>query len=244
MNLDKTFDYHVHIGQFYEDYFEPHKVIETLSANGSKGCWFSSTTSCMSWSNGTEKTYLRNHIRDEVKEALETAKKSNFDAKAFYWVNLDEYLQEIDKKECTLQDYFISSINEVEYYGIKIHTRFNYWDINNENVIEIFNLVCEYAKDHNMPILIHCGPDECDRPDRFEKWFEEYNEVRFILAHMRPVDTTIKMMKKYNNVWTDTAFAPDESVEKVFSEGLGDRVLYGTDYPLNKEVYLTDLNNG
>lgn len=88
-----------------------------------------------------------------------------------------------------------------------------------------------------MPILIHCGPDECDRPDRFEKWFEEYKKVKFVLAHMRPVDTTIKMMKKYNNVWTDTAFAPDESVEKVFSEGLGERVLYGTDYPLNKDVY-------
>lgn len=93
MQLDKTFDYHIHIGQFFEDYYYPHKVMELLSLNGLKGCWFSSTTSCMSWSNGTEKTYLRNHIRDEVKEALETAKKLNFDAKAFYWVNLDEYIQ-------------------------------------------------------------------------------------------------------------------------------------------------------
>ena len=38
-------------------------------------------------------------------------------------------------------------------------------------------------------------------------------------------------------MWADTAFAPDESVEKVFNEGLGDRVLYGTDYPLNKNIY-------
>lgn len=242
MNLDKTFDYHVHIGQFYEDYFEPHKVIETLSANGVKGCWVSSTTTCMYWTNGTEKTYLRNHIRDELKEALETGKSLKFDVKPFYWVNLDEYLQEINKKECKLQDYFNSSINEIEYYGIKMHTRFNYWDINDENVIEVFNLVCEYANNHNMPILIHCGPDECDRPDRFENWFKIYPSVKFVLAHMRPVDKTIEMMTKYNNVWTDTAFAPDESVEKVYRSGLGERVLFGTDYPLNKSIYNENIN--
>lgn len=237
MQLDKTFDYHVHIGQFYEDYFEPHKVIETLSANGVKGCWVSSTTTCMYWANSTEKTYLKKHIKDELKEVLETAKRLKFDVKPFYWVNLDEYLQEINKKECKLQDYFNISINEIEYYGIKIHTRFNYWDINDENVIAVFNLVCEYANNHNMPILIHCGPDECDRPDRFENWFKIYPSVKFVLAHMRPVDKTIEMMTKYNNVWTDTAFAPDESVEKVYRNGLGERVLFGTDYPLNKSIY-------
>lgn len=259
-----NFDYHIHIGQFYNEYYEPHKVIEVLKKNGLRGCWFSSLSTCLTWSNGFEKTYITNHIDDEIKEALETAKELDFDAKALYWVNLDEYMQVIDnyikeinvaksendieknvtsvdltdqKIKTIVYEYLLQRITNINYFGFKIHTRFNYWDIKNTNVKIIFDVICEYAKSYNMPILIHCGPDECDSPKRFLDWFLIYNDVSFVLAHLRPAEDTIMVMKKCKNVWTDTAFASEDSIKFANKEGMGDRVLYGTDYPINKNCY-------
>ena len=144
MKIDKSFDHHVHIGQFYEDYFSPHKVIETLSNNGIKGCWFSSTTACVSWSNGSEKLYLKNHIMNEINEALESALKHEFDARALYWMNLEEYLQVMDSEEMSIKDYFKEEISRMDYFGIKVHTRLNYWDTNDEKVIKIFDIMCAF----------------------------------------------------------------------------------------------------
>ena len=82
----KDVGHHVHIGQFNDIYFQPHTVIDTLHKNGIKGCWFSSTTSCLEWLNNKAKEMLISHVHDEIIEALETAKKLHFEAKPLYWV--------------------------------------------------------------------------------------------------------------------------------------------------------------
>ena len=45
------------------------------------------------------------------------------------------------------------------------------------------------------------------------------------------------MMKKYPNVWTDTAFMPIEHICMLCDENLSDRVLWGSDYPIPKFYY-------
>jgi len=44
-------------------------------------------------------------------------------------------------------------------------------------------------------------------------------------------------MKKYLNVWVDTAFMPTENIVMLCNERLSDRVLWGTDYPIPKYYY-------
>ena len=44
-------------------------------------------------------------------------------------------------------------------------------------------------------------------------------------------------MKKYHNVWADTAFMPIDNVKMLCDENLSDRVLWGSDYPITRYYY-------
>ena len=55
MKIPITSDYHVHCGQYYENYYQPASIIKALYNNGIKKAWISSTTSCIEWSNDKEK---------------------------------------------------------------------------------------------------------------------------------------------------------------------------------------------
>lgn len=225
----KKFDCHVHIGQFYDSYWQPHTIIETLKKNGVHGCYFSSTTSCLKWSSDEEKQYILKHIEDEVDEALFIAKKINFDGKALYWPIIEHH-----KDGFTIEEVMKSK----KYSGFKIHTLQSGWDdVNDKYIYTLFDEICHYADLKKMPILIHCGVNECSYPSRFDEWFGKYKDIKFILAHMRPVDIVINEMAKHENVWADTALAEEGDIKKVFDAGFADRVLYGTDYPFNKNVY-------
>jgi hypothetical protein len=61
--------------------------------------------------------------------------------------------------------------------------------------------------------------------------------VTFILAHGRPIGQTVEMMKKYPNVWCDTAFMPTENIVRLCMENLSERVLWGSDYPIPQYYY-------
>lgn len=240
----KDFDYHVHIGQFNDKYYEPHKVMEELAKNGIIGCFFSSTTSCMKWDNKNDKSYLLKHIEDEVKEALYTAKKLNIEAKALYWINLFEYLEFIneinfDKNNIRSQveKYLMNRLESCDYFGFKIHTRADFWDTKDKNVSLILDIICEIANKYNMPILIHSGMDEIENPKRFEKWYKDYNNVKFILAHLKPFTIVIDLMKIYENVYADTAFASEETINLIKDSKLKSRIINGSDYPINNLCY-------
>ena len=56
-------------------------------------------------------------------------------------------------------------------------------------------------------------------------------------AHARPLEQTVTLMKAYQNVWGDTAFVSAENVVKLCDEGLSDRILWGTDYPIPRYFY-------
>jgi predicted TIM-barrel fold metal-dependent hydrolase len=63
-------------------------------------------------------------------------------------------------------------------------------------------------------------------------FFGEYKKAKIILAHCRPANETIAMMKKYPNVIGDTAFAPKERIDEIRDAGFIERVIFGTDFPI------------
>jgi len=88
-------------------------------------------------------------------------------------------------------------MNELDYGGFKLHPYGNKWDFENDGKhLEILHKVFDYADRRNFPILIHTGESGVDRPNRFERFFGEYKNAKIILAHSRPVNETIKMLKK------------------------------------------------
>ena len=65
----------------------------------------------------------------------------------------------------------------------------------------------------------------------------EFGGVRIILAHGRPLDECITVMKECPNVFADTAFMPVNNIVRLKDEGLITRVLWGTDFPVMRYFY-------
>lgn len=237
----EMFDYHTHIGQFYNAYYEPHTVIEVMSECGTSGCLFSSTTSCLAWNSEAEKKTIVSHIRDEVNEALETAERLGFNARALCWIIPQWYFD---------GESVAAMANECCYSGFKIHTRSHNWDLQDIRICKLMDEICEYAVKQarittmigssantsrnklTFPILIHCGEDDFENPRKFENWFAKFPEAQFVLAHSRPCGDTLAMLQKYKNVFCDTAFATTETVATICNAGFSDRILFGTDFPI------------
>ncbi len=216
-------DYHVHCGQYYETYYQPSNVIKALHGNGIKDVWISSTTSCISWESEEEKTYILQHIEDELKEAIEAAKRYGMNITPLYWV-LPQRKQEGESIENIMDSSF--------YKGFKIHPKIGGWNLGSVLIETLMNEVCTYASKHSLPILIHTGIDESDSPAKFERFFGEYQTVKFVLAHCKNAEAVIGMFSKYKNVYGDVAFCPKESYEKICASGFIERLQIGTDFPI------------
>ncbi len=218
---DKIFaDFHVHFGQFYDVYYQPATVIKTLAQNGIKMAWCSSTTS-LSWNSIEEKNYILTHIEEEINEALAMAKKFGISLVPLFRVSP----KSIDGKH--IADIMACS----NYKGFKLHPK----DEENDNetfIKAIMGEVCQYASAHLMPILIHTGIDSVDSPKRFEYLFSEYKNVKFVLAHCKAVNEIIELFSKYNNVFGDTAFCPEENYKLICNAGFENRIQFGTDFPI------------
>lgn len=222
-NRNMAFDCHVHIGQFEKTYFYPYKVIDILAKNGVAGAYFSSTTSCMEWDNLAEKRAIISHISDEIQEALNYARKIGFDARPLCWVIPKRVLE----GESLEQIY-----SECEYCGFKIHPRAHNWDLTDQRIVSLFDGVCAIAARHNVPIWIHTGVCDMEMPDKFEKWFQLYPKVTFVLAHCKDIGYSIKVLNKYANVLGDVSFNTVDAYHILSKNGLGGRMIFGSDFPI------------
>jgi hypothetical protein len=71
-----------------------------------------------------------------------------------------------------------------------------------------------------------------DEANRFSPFFGEYPAARCILAHCRPLDQTIALLKTYPNVYCDTAFVEEADLRCIVEAGLASRVVLGSDFPI------------
>lgn len=219
----KIFDYHVHIGQFENVYYNPYKVINILFQNHVNGAYISSTTSCIAWDNDSEKNIIISHIKDELSEAIEQADEIGFDVRPLCWIIPQRYLE----GESIEHIY-----SECKYCGFKIHPRAHEWNLDDVRIWTLMDEVCCLAEVKKVPVLIHTGLSDFELPNKFEHWFAKYPDVIFIVAHCKAVDEVISLFTKYQNVYGDTAFLPYMDFAKVESQGYVKRLLFGTDFPI------------
>jgi len=207
-------DTHVHIGQFEDTYYAPLAVIDIVMASGMEGLSFSSTTSC-------KDDVQYREVEKEI--TLVGAAYSPETIRPFLWF-IPDYIRQGVSAE--------SACGVIPYKGIKIHPYAHSWDIEDLKHREALHQLFDYAAQNTLPVLIHTGESGVDSPDRFERFFGVYPGVQCILAHGRPAEATVAMLRKYPNVYCDTAFAPEERVARIVEAGFASRIILGSDFPI------------
>ena len=208
------FDAHTHVGQFYDLYTSPSELKHFLDSVGVERFATSSTTIC---AGDYEK------VMDEIKELVAICD--------------NRFLPVLWITPPMLKDggLFKMMDSGISWQCLKIHPQLHpmAWQGDSHEM----KWVVSMASVLQMPLLIHTGEMPGCQPLLFEETISEFSNVTFILAHGRPIGETIELMKKYPNVWTDTAFMLTEQICQLCNEKLSDRVLWGTDYPISKFYY-------
>lgn len=122
----------------------------------------------------------------------------------------------------------------VKWKGLKLH-----WHANPEfyHDSSLLKQVMEDNRFAGLPILLHTGEfPEC-HASVFESTLTKYPERTFILAHGRPIGETEKLIGLYQNAYVDTAFMPVNDIAGLVKQGLSDKILWGSDCPINEHVY-------
>ena len=207
-------DVHTHIGQFYELNVSA-KMISEFMQKMQVDYYLTSSTSI------TEGNY------DKVLHELhEVVSLSDGKALPVLWIT-PQMLR--DDKEYV----FLNS--ELKWYCIKIHPQLdpNFWQVENE----VMNYVISIAQDLKIPICIHTGEKNNCESLKFLNIINNHPTQYFILAHGRPTNEAITMMKKFKNIFVDTAFMSVDTILSFVNEELTDKILWGSDSCIIKHYY-------
>jgi hypothetical protein len=211
-------DIHIHVGQFKEIYYAAKDVFDAVFAGGI-ACGidrlvFSSTTSCV-------EGVLYGAVAAEIEAALKLYGPEKTTPLLWFIPAYIEHGMNIEQV-----------MGDLPYQGFKLHPLSNNWDFENPDHIKALRKAFDYAAQNKLPVLIHTGEGDVQSPDRFQSFFGLYPTVQFILAHSRPAETTITMLRKYDNVYCDSSFAPEEGLQKIAAAGFASRMLFGSDFPI------------
>ena len=159
------------------------------------------------------------YVRREIESLISL---SNGHAIPFLWVSPGMLRHSRD-----LRPYFFR-----DFAGIKIHG-LQGWNPNGKEIHRVLSI----AREKNLPVLLHTGEHEICRAGAYLSLCREFGDVRIILAHGRPLDECVAVMKECPNVYADTAFMPVNNILILRNEGLIERVLWGTDFPVMRYFY-------
>lgn len=232
-------DWHAHVGQWHETYYDPAAVVRALAACGTDEAWLSSTSSeiyCKESLAVQDRQDLRNdamtarelyeYVRGEMEAALAAAEGCGAKAHPLYWVVPEVHFS---AEACVTVE---SAMRDFPYEGFKLHPRGNPWDLNDRRTLDLAHEVFSHAEERGLPVLIHAGPDPFELPDLFAPLVKAHPRVTVQLAHCRPLEDTLAMLRAYPNVVCDTAFVDDETRERIRAAGFGERIRFGTDFPI------------
>ena len=216
-------DYHIHIGQFYEVYYDAHEIFEIIDSlinqTGITRVCYSSTSSCR---NDAELIL----VEEEIAYAQAyVPSRSDFSAEPYLW-----YIPKYAEQGISV----LSATQNFEYCGIKLHSAAQQWDFEKKEHFNSLHQIFQWASDYDKSILIHCGTMQRTRPNRFEFFFREYPQAKVVLAHSNPVAETAEMVNKYQNVFCDIACTKEKNIIQLKQKvNKTKKILFGSDFPIN-----------
>ena len=215
-------DWHVHIGQYFEEYYDYHNVFSAVKDNGINEIVLAYLTPRFIDEKNAVDFFLA--VEEELNYAVQFAKGIELKVSCLYWAD------PLVLKIITLEQIF----SNFPYSGIAIHPIVHDWvKLFPEMLSEIF----DFSRKQRLPIFIHTGESESDRPIIFEKWFIDFPEVEVHLAHCKDSKSIIELFSKYQNLWGDTAFCPKDSYNAICNAGFQHRMYFGTDFPITHYYY-------
>lgn len=249
-------DFHVHFGQYNNEYFYPQRVVDDLAKRKITEAWISSTTSCMycreqhpELKNQPNAKQIVDAVNEEFNIAINHAKLYEIKIHPLYWL-----VPEFEKSGVCFEKYFSKILNQVQddgllnhsefisesvfYEGFKIHPRAQNWDFSDDATFELTERVFSFAEQNKLRILIHTGESENDFPRKFEPFIAKYSKCIIQLAHIKKIDEAIYMLNNYSNVVFDTAFSSQENILKMQNKGFANRLVYGSDFPIKDHTNL------
>ena len=96
----------------------------------------------------------------------------------------------------------------------------------------------EAAKDLNIPVFMHCGHPPYSLPWSIALLAERHPDVKLVMIHMGHghgvyIDATLKMAKRYPNLYLEMSGMPMPSkIREAYEEVGADRIMFGTDAPI------------
>lgn len=210
-------DSHIHVGQFNDLYSSPAYISKLMTDVGVDFYAVSSMSQC-------EHDYAK--VLEEIARliALDGNK-----VLPVMWITPDALDGNIA--------WYLES--EVKWRMIKIHPFLDKtaWAPDGG----LFAEVIDVARELKLPVLIHTGDDACCAAALYAEVIGLNEDVCFILAHGRPIEDAIKVVKNNQNAYLDTAFMPIPQIKECIDYGITERVLWGTDMCIPK-YYRPTLN--
>ena len=206
-------DVHVHVGQFKNHNYSPTSIFRLMKRTGVDYFAVSSTTQC-------EENYQK--VLDELHQLIDMAGEKVIPV---MWITPEGLKGNIA--------WYLES--DIKWRCLKIHP-FLHKDVWIPNE-ELFNEVIDIARELDVPILIHTGDESCCQSHLYEPAISKNPDISFILAHGRPLEDALSLVKTYSNAYADSAFMPVECMKQFVDNGLSRKLLWGTDMCIPKHFY-------
>ncbi len=124
-------------------------------------------------------------------------------------------------------------------HGVKLHPEFQRFDIDDPKMERLYRVIGD-----KVPIMMHVGDPRYDHsaPVRLRRMLDRHPELRIIAAHLGGYERWEEARESLIGlpIWLDTssalwAMSPEEAVDLIRAHGV-DRVVFGTDYPVNNHM--------
>lgn len=210
-------DNHVHVGWYTDGYHSPKEVWQAELDAGIDEIAVSSTSTCAEL------------YKLVVREMLELISFGGSSIHPILWLT---------PRMMNTRGLSYMLHSKIRWQGVKMHWKAHREWYYNRNLL---HNALEVARWLEVPVLFHTGNFKECKASVFGDICKQYNDLKFVLAHGRPLDETMGIMDECPNVFVDTAFMPASQVKELADAGLSDRILFGTDAPINL-IYYKDVS--
>lgn len=126
-------------------------------------------------------------------------------------------------------------IEEKGFLGLKLHPLQHSYVADADEL----NPIMKAAEDCGVPVFIHCGHPPFSLPWSIALLAERFPKVKVVMIHMGHghgvyIDASIKMAKRYPNIYLEMSGMPMNSKIKEAYDDVGkDRIMFGIDAPFH-----------
>lgn len=202
-------DNHVHVGWYTDGYHSPKEIWQAEQAAGFDEIVVSSTSTCAEL------------YKLVVREMRDLIRLGGSCVHPILWLT-PRMMRTWGIR------YMLHS--KIRWQGVKMHWEAHHEWYYNRKLTEQALVI---ARKLQVPVLLHTGDFKECHADVFLSLCVDNPDLTFVLAHGRPSCEAIAVLSQCPNAMVDSAFMPIEDVSHFTTKGFADRVLFGTDAPIN-----------